>query len=90
MDLLKEDIGVFGFSKYSESKLGRGMVDRQKEKFKLPENHFPEEIHLKAGLLAKSLKNLPPMSQKELKEKLARERINLNFSKNQFEGYLCS
>lgn len=44
-----------------------------KKKIKLPEvaeNNIPEEVHLKAGMFAKAFMKLPPMTEKELKEKL--------------------
>ena len=46
---------------------------RNKKKTKLPdvpENNIPDEVHLKAGMFAKAFMKLPPVTEKELKEKL--------------------
>ena len=39
----------------------------------LPENNIPDEIHIKAGELAKALFRLPPKSGAEIKEKKLRD-----------------
>ena len=46
----------------------------QSETYKLPENKIPEEIHLNARLIMERLLNMPPTTQKELKENLAQKR----------------
>lgn len=51
----------------------RNAIMRNKKKTKLPdvpENNIPDEVHLKAGMFAKAFMKLPPVTEKELKEKL--------------------
>ena len=52
-------------------------MKRNKKKTKVPdvpENNIPDEIHLKAEMVARALMNHPPMTQKELKKKLKEQK----------------
>lgn len=44
----------------------------------LLDHEVPDEAHLEAGKFAKAIMKLPPMSEKELKEKLFRESKTKN------------
>ena len=49
-------------------------MKKERKIYQLPPNDIPEDVHLKARLIMERLLSMPPTTQKELKENLARKR----------------